>query len=457
MTAASTPGPVPREVAQPVSSSVREADVTGEPAPNRSWVRKALRPVSLVAGLGIAAFVVHQVGVDAVLGVLRAAGLWLPLVALLEVGFVTTDLLALRLLLGDRARSITRQRWVRSTVIAYASTILLPTGRAAGEASRAAVLSEDLGVAVAASTCARLQAVFLAGNGAISLLIAGVLLRGAPSRRRRWRLRCSATRRRVSSSDRDPRDPPRITGLGMDRRKAALALEALPATGKGRGSARHAAERVADRGRDGPLPRGSPGADGAVRGRHARRRWGFTVPAAMTAQAVQIVGAHRGRRLPRAGGRVRGELLRVRRHARPRLEPRTSAVDSGPRAHRGAGARGDVPRGRRPGGAPVEAGAFSYRRLRLPAPHHRRIAAKNSSRGPPPCSRRPRRTSRAPRRGRCRRSATRGPPPRARAGAQPRRPRRRGLSRRRHRNGRRRRMRGRARRPRIGGCRPRHA
>jgi hypothetical protein len=151
-----------------------------EAPPKRSWARRALRPFALVAGLGIAAFVLRQVGLESVLRVLRQAGLWLPLVALLEVGFVMTDLLALRLLLGDRAGRLTARRWVRSSALAYASTILLPTGRAAGEASRAAVLSDELGVPFAASTCARLQAVFLVGNGGISLLIAAVLFAWRP-------------------------------------------------------------------------------------------------------------------------------------------------------------------------------------------------------------------------------------------------------------------------------------
>jgi len=139
-----------------------------------TWKRVA-RPLLLVAGLAFAAFLVWSVGPGRVVKVLREAGAWLPLVALLECGFVATDIVGLRCLLGDRVKAVSRTHWVRSTVLAYASTILLPTGRAAGEAARAAVLSDDLGVPVAAGACARLQAAVLIANGVISLLIAAVL------------------------------------------------------------------------------------------------------------------------------------------------------------------------------------------------------------------------------------------------------------------------------------------
>jgi hypothetical protein len=138
-------------------------------------LRRIARPFLLVAGIGFAGFLVWRVGPGRVLGVLRDAGAWLPLVALLEMGFVATDIVGLRFLLGEHAKGISRTSWARSTALAYASTILLPTGRAAGEATRAAVLSVDVGVPVAAGVCARLQAAVLVANAVISVLIAGVL------------------------------------------------------------------------------------------------------------------------------------------------------------------------------------------------------------------------------------------------------------------------------------------
>jgi hypothetical protein len=161
---------------QPVLHMSPDTSAPAAPRPGfaQAWKRLG-RPLLLVAGLGFAAFLVWNVGPERVIRVLHDAGTWLPLVALLEAGFVATDIVGLRLLLGDQAKAVAMSRWVRSTALAYASTILLPTGRAAGEAARAAVLSDDVGVPTAVGVCARLQAAVLVANGVISLLIAGVL------------------------------------------------------------------------------------------------------------------------------------------------------------------------------------------------------------------------------------------------------------------------------------------
>jgi uncharacterized membrane protein YbhN (UPF0104 family) len=101
---------------------------------------------------------------------------WIPMVAALEILFVSMDVISLRCLLGEAAGRVPRAAWVRSTAVAYASTILLPTTRAAGEAARAATLAPSLGAADAVATCTRLQACSLLGNVAISTVIMAVLL-----------------------------------------------------------------------------------------------------------------------------------------------------------------------------------------------------------------------------------------------------------------------------------------
>ncbi len=65
---------------------------------------------------------------------------------------------------------------IRSTALAcYAAMTILPAGRAAGEATRAATLAPAIGATHAAAVCARLQVAVLAGNAIVSLAGAAVL------------------------------------------------------------------------------------------------------------------------------------------------------------------------------------------------------------------------------------------------------------------------------------------
>jgi hypothetical protein len=123
-----------------------------------------------VGGLAVAVFLIVSVGAGRVAAVLRSAGGWLPLVALLEIVFVSFDVWAARVLLGAAASAVTGATWVRASLLAYAGTILLPTGKAAGETVRAATLAGEVGAAGAAGACARLQAASLVGNAVISVV-----------------------------------------------------------------------------------------------------------------------------------------------------------------------------------------------------------------------------------------------------------------------------------------------
>jgi uncharacterized membrane protein YbhN (UPF0104 family) len=137
---------------------------------------KGLRALLFVGGLGLAAWLIRGVGVARILDVLGQTWPWMPLVVLLELLFVSMDLVSLRVLLGDASHGIPPRVWVRSSVVAYATTILVPGGRAAGEVARATALSSVLGATDAAATCTRLQACALLGNAGISSIIVTVLL-----------------------------------------------------------------------------------------------------------------------------------------------------------------------------------------------------------------------------------------------------------------------------------------
>ncbi len=135
---------------------------------------RALRALFFLGGVALAVWLVESVGMAQVVEVLSETWRWIPAVALLEILFVSMDVVSLRCLLGNAGSRIPKAAWVRSTALAYASTILL--NRAPGEAARAAILAPGLGAAEAVGACTRLQATTLFGNALISLLIEMVLL-----------------------------------------------------------------------------------------------------------------------------------------------------------------------------------------------------------------------------------------------------------------------------------------
>jgi hypothetical protein len=103
--------------------------------------------------------------------VLHEAGKWLALVAVLEVAILSAEAVALRVLAGKAAGAVPLRAWVRGAAFANSSSVLLPAGRAAGEAVRATVLAPELGVAQSVGACARLQGCALLANAVASITI----------------------------------------------------------------------------------------------------------------------------------------------------------------------------------------------------------------------------------------------------------------------------------------------
>jgi uncharacterized membrane protein YbhN (UPF0104 family) len=126
-----------------------------------------------VVGLFYVVHLIRAAGAQRVGNVLLQAGAWLPVVIALEIYQAASDFAALRAILGDDWRKVPPRTWLRSSVVAYAMMILVPAGRAAGEVTRAALLSGRLGAARAATTSTQLQAAYLSANGLLSLLELG--------------------------------------------------------------------------------------------------------------------------------------------------------------------------------------------------------------------------------------------------------------------------------------------
>jgi hypothetical protein len=134
-----------------------------------TWAKRAARIALFALGISAVVFVVHDAGPGRVWATLVGAGIFVPLIVLLELGFMSMDVLSLRSLVGAPADGVPMSVWVRSGLMAYAVMILFPGGRAAGEIVRATQLSPYTGGAKAAAYGTRLQAATMLGNSFISV------------------------------------------------------------------------------------------------------------------------------------------------------------------------------------------------------------------------------------------------------------------------------------------------
>ena len=139
----------------------------------RRLIALAQSPAGRIAGglvgLLAVALLVRHTGVDAVARALARGAHLLPFILLGEIAILACTLCALRTLYGDARRAVPLSAWVRSGLIGYAVMGLVPAGRTAAEAMRAALLARYVGAARAAAAATRLQGVALIGNAAISL------------------------------------------------------------------------------------------------------------------------------------------------------------------------------------------------------------------------------------------------------------------------------------------------
>lgn len=134
-----------------------------------AWAKKLARLALFAFGVAAIVYVVNDAGPAHVWSTLVHAGVFVPVIVLLEAAFMSMDVLSLRALIGEPARNVPVAVWVRSGLMAYAIMILFPGGRAAGEVVRATQIAPYVGGGKAAAYGARLQASTMLGNTIISV------------------------------------------------------------------------------------------------------------------------------------------------------------------------------------------------------------------------------------------------------------------------------------------------
>ena len=139
------------------------------------------RVLAFAIGVAAVALIVRGIGVDVVGRAVADAAPFVPLVVALEACVVACSVRALYTLYGDAARRVPTRAFVRAGLVGYAVAGIVPAGSAAGDATRAALLARYVGAGRAGGTAARMQAVGLVANGAISIpcAIAAAIATGA--------------------------------------------------------------------------------------------------------------------------------------------------------------------------------------------------------------------------------------------------------------------------------------
>jgi uncharacterized membrane protein YbhN (UPF0104 family) len=122
-----------------------------------------------VCGVVAVGSIVRAIGPATIGRVLLSAGIFLPLLMLLEAVWMGMDVFVLRALLGDHARKAPWIAYARSGVTAYAITVFFPMGRASAEVTRAAMLSPHLGPSRVALAAMQVQGASMLGTTLISL------------------------------------------------------------------------------------------------------------------------------------------------------------------------------------------------------------------------------------------------------------------------------------------------
>ena len=140
------------------------------------------RLLAVGVGLTVVGFMIRQSGPSNVWSAVTRLPSMFLVVFLLEVGVAGTESWAAVLVYGPERRKIPPREVLRTCLMCYSLIGVLPFGRAAGEAARAAMLSRYVGVPLAAASAARMQALSLLGNAVISVPCAiGVLAFLGPS------------------------------------------------------------------------------------------------------------------------------------------------------------------------------------------------------------------------------------------------------------------------------------
>jgi hypothetical protein len=135
-----------------------------------AWARSPLgRALAILTGVGCVALLIYKAGpTDVWNGITRAPGLFV-LIFGIELFLAVIESWASIALYGPEKNKIPVREMFRISLFVFALIGVLPFGRAAGEAARAAMMSRYVGMPLATASAARMQSITLLGNAFISI------------------------------------------------------------------------------------------------------------------------------------------------------------------------------------------------------------------------------------------------------------------------------------------------
>ncbi len=152
----------------------REPESSSSQTPSAPrWKRvlsRLLRPLLFLLGAIALVVLVMNIGPAAVWDALSGAGVWLPLIFLLDLSWLAAEGLAVRVLYGEKSRSIPLSAWIEATLIHFSTFMVVPVGRASAEVARAGLLGKHVGKSRAAAAAAVMQSFTLIANAMLSVL-----------------------------------------------------------------------------------------------------------------------------------------------------------------------------------------------------------------------------------------------------------------------------------------------
>lgn len=127
------------------------------------------RLLAITIGLSVVSFLVYQSGPAQVWDAITRVPLMFLFVFIIELGVAGAENWSVVLTYGESRHKVPNREILRICLFAHSLVGVLPFGRAAGEAARAAMLGKYVGYPLAAASAARAQALSLLGNAAISI------------------------------------------------------------------------------------------------------------------------------------------------------------------------------------------------------------------------------------------------------------------------------------------------
>lgn len=141
---------------------------SGRP-PGGTWQSRVL-PVGGVIGAAACVSLAWNVGLSALAQGLTLLLPWVPLLVLLELGRPLCELFATGHVLAAYGVRVTWSTRIRAQLLAYALDVVMPAGRAVGEAGKATVLAPEVGIDRGVAIGAAGQTLALLSSAAWALL-----------------------------------------------------------------------------------------------------------------------------------------------------------------------------------------------------------------------------------------------------------------------------------------------